>query len=181
MLDRLGPVERAVFLLADVFALPFAEIAATVGRSEVACRQIASRARRRLRGGPVRGSSGGDRQVVDELLKALALGDVNGVLLRLAPDVVCVTDGGPHRRAARRPVLGAARVARLLVNLSRRYLEGVTVRPVSVNGDPGFVLTLGGIVDSVAAFVIDVDRITAIWVIRNPDKLEHIGQQRLVV
>jgi RNA polymerase sigma-70 factor, ECF subfamily len=183
VLDRLGPVERAVFLLADVFAVPFAEIAETVGKSEAACRQIASRARARLRddsGGGGR-SAGADRRLVDELLVAIAAGDIDGILARLAPDAVCVSDGGSTRRAARRPVVGADRIARLLVNLSHRYGEDLSLSAAVVNGDPGVVISLGGIVDLVAAFEIDADRVTAIRIVRNPDKLGHVGVHQPLV
>jgi RNA polymerase sigma-70 factor (ECF subfamily) len=181
VLDRLGPVERAVFLLADVFAVPYREIAATVGKSEAACRQVASRARGRLRTASSRRPPTADRRLVDELVLAIAAGDVDGVLARLAPDVVCVSDGGAARLAARRPVVGAGRVARLLVNLSRRYDGDMSVRLVTINGDPGVLIALGGVVDMVAAFETDADRITAIRIVRNPDKLTHIGDEVTLV
>ncbi|GAC1378127.1 MAG: RNA polymerase sigma-70 factor [Acidimicrobiales bacterium] len=175
VLDRLTPVERAVFLLADVFAVPFADIARTVDKSDVACRQIATRARRRIRAdGPPHHASP-DRRVVDDLVMALAAGDVDGVLARLSPEVVCVSDGGATRRAARRPVLGAARVSRFLVNLSSRFQGQFTMRNVVVNGDPGIVVSVHGNVDLVAAFEVDGSAITAIRIVRNPDKLRRAG------
>jgi RNA polymerase sigma-70 factor (ECF subfamily) len=175
MLDRLRPLERAVFLLADVFGVPFADVAVAVGRSESACRQIASRGRGRLRAAPIRSAPAAERQAVDELLVALALGDVDTVL-RLAPEVVCVSDGGSKRRAARRPVVGRARVARLLLNLARRHSQGASVVPAVVNGDPGVVVSLDGKVDFVAAFEVEDGQAAAVWIIRNPDKLEHLGE-----
>ena len=175
VLDRLTPVERAVFLLADVFAVPFAEIARTVDKSDAACRQIASRARRRIRAdGPAHHASA-DRQLVDELVMALAAGDVDGVLSRLSPDVVCVSDGGATRRAARRPVLGARRVSRFLMNLCSRFRGQFTVRNVVVNGDPGIVVSVRGAVDLVAAFEVEGNAIQAIRIVRNPDKLRRAG------
>ena len=182
VLDQLQPVERAVFLLADVFAVPFAEIAETVGKSEVACRQIASRARRRMRRGGERhppaprdpAERRTDRALVDALMTAVALGDVEGALRYLAPDVVCVTDGGVATRAARRPVTGADRVVRFLVNLTRRHAGRLTARPASVNGDVGSVVCLDGTVDLVTAFEVDSGRVTAIRMVRNPDKLAHV-------
>jgi RNA polymerase sigma-70 factor, ECF subfamily len=95
MLDRLNPVERAVLLLADVFAVPYADVAAAVGKSEVACRQIASRARRRLQSSSPSRSNPSDRAVVDQVLAAFFLGDTEAALARLAPEVVCVSDGRP--------------------------------------------------------------------------------------
>jgi RNA polymerase sigma-70 factor (ECF subfamily) len=181
VLDRLQPIERAVFILADVFSVRFADIAATVGRSEVACRQIASRARRRLASGRAPRTVNEDRATVDELLMALATGDVDTALRRLAPDVVCVSDGGATRHAARRPVVGRGRVARLLVNLARRVPSTATLVPATVNGDPGLIVTVDGRVDFVAAFEVDAGQVAAMWIINNPDKLEHVGDHLALV
>jgi RNA polymerase sigma-70 factor (TIGR02957 family) len=180
MLDELGPVERAVFLLADVFSVPHAEIAGVVGRSEVACRQIASRARRRFRDArhpDTPHAPGADRHVVDEFVAALAVGDIDAALARLAPAVVLLTDGGPTRRAARHPVVGGARVVRLLANLARRLEGSVTVEPATVNGDPGVIFSIDGQTDTAAAFELRQGKVTAIWLIRNPDKLTHLDQE----
>ncbi|HZQ56838.1 MAG TPA: RNA polymerase sigma factor SigJ [Acidimicrobiales bacterium] len=181
ILDRLQPLERAVFLLADVFAVRFSDIAAAVGKSDVACRQIASRARRRIAGASARQPTGAERQIVDDLFVALATGDVELALRRLAPDVVCVSDGGSKRHAARRPVVGSDRVARLLGNLSRRLPPTTSVVPATVNGDPGFVVTIDGATDSVIACEVEGERVAAIWIIRNPDKLEHVGDHLALV
>jgi RNA polymerase sigma-70 factor (ECF subfamily) len=182
VLDQLQPVERAVFLLADVFGVPFAEIAVTVGKSEAACRQIASRARRRVRPadgpGPRRDHRSearrSDREVVDALMTAVVTGDVAAALHHLAPDVVCVSDGGATVRAARRPVVGADRVARFLINLTRRHAGRITARAASVNGEAGTVVSLDGAVDLVTAFEIADGRVVAIRMVRNPDKLVHV-------
>ena len=175
LLDELGPVERAVFVLAEVFAVPYDEIAEVVGKTPAACRQIASRARRRVQAADLPRASGADRRLVDELLGAVATGDLVGVLGRLAPDVVCTSDGGPHRRAARRPVVTAPRVARLLINLSRRFDGRMDVVPVSVNGDAGYVVELDGVVDQVLSCSVSDGRVTAIRITRNPDKLRLVG------
>ncbi|HEY1635221.1 MAG TPA: RNA polymerase sigma factor SigJ [Acidimicrobiales bacterium] len=174
LLDRLRPVERAVFLLVEVFEVPFTEVAATVNKSEVACRQIASRARHRLREGGGRPAIRTERRVVDELVMAVAQGDVTAALARIAPDAVLVSDGGPKRRAARRPVVGADRIVRLLTNLARRSYGEAQVVPSSINGDPGFVVSVDGAVDFAAAFEVEDERVAAIWLVRNPDKLEHL-------
>jgi len=188
ILDQLQPVERAVFLLADVFAVPFADIAVTIGKSEVACRQIASRARKRVRpaGSTGHAPSDGaadragadraraDRAVVDALMTAVAVGDIDSALRYLAPEVVCISDGGAERRAARRPVVGADRVVRFLVNLTRRHAGHLTARPASVNGDVGSVVSIDGTVDLVTAFELEGDRVVAIRMVRNPDKLAHL-------
>ncbi len=123
LLDELTPVERAVLLLHDVFRYPFDEVAAAVDRTPDAVRQIASRSRRKVAASPGPLPRARQDQVVETLgglLGAIASGDVEGVMSRLAPDVVELSDGGADRRASRRPVVGADRVARFLVNLSKR-------------------------------------------------------------
>jgi RNA polymerase sigma-70 factor (ECF subfamily) len=174
LLDRLGPMERAVFLLAEVFGFSYREVSDTIGKSEVACRQIASRARHRLRDPPSRPASRGERRVVDELIMAVAQGDVAAALARMGPDAVLISDGGPRRRAARRPVVGAERVVRFLTNLGRRAYLGAEVLPSSINGDPGLIVSIDGAIDFAVAFQVECDRVAAIWLVRNPDKLEHL-------
>jgi RNA polymerase sigma-70 factor (ECF subfamily) len=175
VLDRLSPTERAVFLLADVFRLPYTEIAAAVGKTDAACRQIASRARRRIRQPDARPVVDGDRAAVGGFLSAMAAGDVEGALRWLAPGVVCVTDLGP-RRGGRRPVRGAERVARTFVHWTHRYDGRAGVAPAVVNGQIGIVMYLDGDVDSVAAFEVDDERITRVWIVRNPEKLARLGE-----
>ena len=176
LLDRLGPVERAVFLLADVFGMPYTEVADAVGKTEVACRQIASRSRRRLQGTHSRKPTADERRIVAELLVAMALGDVPGVLQRLAPDAVCISDGGPHRRAARRPVVGADWVARFCIKVTRKAADSRRVVPASINGDPGVIVYDGDEIDAVLAFEVDAsgDRVAAIWIVRAPEKLDRV-------
>lgn len=173
LLERLDPLQRAVFLMADVFDLPFAHIAEAVGKPPTACRQIASRARRRLRQAPAR-SRPEDRQLVDEVLVAIGVGNMQAVLDRLAPNVVCVTDGGANRYAARRPVVGPMRVARFLINLARRYRTQMTVEAATINCEPGIIVRLSGELDFVAAFEVQADLVHAVWLIRNPDKLRLV-------
>lgn len=176
LLDQLAPVERAVFVLADVFEVPYAEIATTVGRSEAACRQIASRARRRLRPGKqLCKTAAADRALVKGLLRALASGDLNGVVARLAPQVVCITDGGPERRAARRPVVGSDRVARFLIAIARRYRH-VATRPAVVGGSAGAILSAGDTIQQVMAVTSRDGIVTSIYFVGNPDKLGSVGQ-----
>ena len=184
LLDRLAPVERAVFLLSDVFGVPFAEIAESVGKSPAACRQIASRARARVREGAPRFSSGGgpdravvpDGTVIEELLMAVALGDVDGVIARLAPDAVCMADGGATRRAGRRPVVGPARIARYLVNLTKKVGERAQYAAATINGCPGVIVSLDGELDLAVVIEANEGAVDRIFVIRNPDKLVHLAQ-----
>ncbi len=123
LLDELTAVERVVFLLADVFGESFADISATVGKTEAACRQIASRARRKLQQSkPHRPEERLALPGARVAHRSLA-GDVAATMALLDPDVVLTSDGGPHRHAARRPVIGADRVTRLLVNITQRGLD----------------------------------------------------------
>lgn len=140
LLETLSPVERAVFLLHDVFGVPFREVAATVGRSEVATRQVARRARDRIRSGRPRldPAPAEARILADAFFAAVVDGDLDRLTTLLTDDAVYVSDGGASRRAARRPVVGSARVARLLVNMARRSLSPLDeVHTVTVNGQLG--------------------------------------------
>lgn len=173
VLDRLGPVERAVFLLADVFGEPYSEIAPVVGKSEAACRQLASRARRKVRDGRA------DRRAADEgllaaLVGGLAVGDIDAVLALLAPDVVLTSDGGPDRHAARRPVLGADRVGRFLVNLAGRVPEGATIAIEEVNAAPGLVIRHPDLPIVMTADRDDGGRVAAVRLVLNPTKLASL-------
>jgi len=173
VLERLGPVERVVFLLADVFATPFDEIAATVGRSPEACCQLASRARRRVREGRPRfASTDADAwRVTNAFLQAVADGDLVAVTELLAPDVVGVSDGGADHRAARHPVLGPDRVARLVVNLTRRGLDlGVELDLREVNGQPAVIARIDGHVVLTAVTSVVDGRIERLWTLVNPEK-----------
>lgn len=179
LLDELGPVERAVLLLHDVFGYSFDEVAGAVDRTTEAVRQVASRARRKV--GAHREpapTAAPDREAVqatiERLLVAVAAGDVAAVMDELAPDVVELNDGGAGRRAARRPVVGPERVARIWVNLARRAVDP-TVRIVDVNGRLGIVLT--DAVQGPMVMTADFDdhgRIRRIYVQLNPDKLAHL-------
>jgi len=177
VLERLAPVERAVFLLAEVFDEPFAEIAGVVGRSEEACRQIASRARRRVRdehrhaAAPTRSSD----ELLHAFVAACADGSIDEFRRVLADDVVLVSDGGPDVHAARRPVLGVERVGRLLANLVRRMADHATLEFHSVNGEPGLLARRRGVPWFVVALELDGDRVRSIHLVINPDKLRQVG------
>lgn len=178
MLDELGPLERAAFLLREVFGYDYPTLAATLGRSETACRQLVSRAGRKVsdhRENTVRAALDEERTVLDRLVSAIARADVEGVMRLLAPDVVHLSDGGPHRRAARRPVVGPDRVARLLVSLAGRMSPDTTVEVVQVNGHAGLAMGTGGRVEMVLAIDADADGlIRHLFAQLNPDKLTHL-------
>lgn len=173
VLDRLGPTERAVFLLADVFGEPYADIAPAVGRSEEACRQIASRARRRVREERA-ARHAADEELITDLVTAIGAGDVQGLISLLAEDVVLTSDGGPDRHAARRPVVGTDRVARLLVNLGQRTPPDALMGIETVNAAPALVIRT-----SAGAVVLTADRdalgqVAAVRLLLNPEKLGAI-------
>jgi RNA polymerase sigma-70 factor (ECF subfamily) len=187
LLDRLDPVERAVFLLADVFDEPYSMIAEAVGKSEAACRQVASRARRKLRetaGDPDRPAAApAPAELLGQLLGAFVVGDEEAALRLLAPDVVLVSDGGPRRHAARRPVVGSYRVHRLLSGGWRLF--GFKARPAAeefpparlavVNAGPAIVVDSPGGPIVISGEARD-GRITHIWVRLNPEKVSGLDR-----
>lgn len=177
VLERLGPVERAVFLLGDVFGEPFAAIAPVVGRSEEACRQIASRARRRVREDrhSFHPAAVNSDELVDAFLAACAFGDIDQLRRVLTDDVVLVSDGGREVHAARRPVIGFHRVSRLLTILTKRLPADLDVERHEVNGEPGLVFSRRGAVWLVMVFEQRADRFVALRLVLNPEKLRHVG------
>jgi RNA polymerase sigma-70 factor (ECF subfamily) len=178
LLDRLGPTERAVFLLADVFREPYAAIAVAVDKSEEACRQIASRARKKVRAGREPAVQPADRVLLAELVAAVAVGDVDRVVALCDPSVTLVSDGGPARHAARRPVVGVERVTRFLVNVGRRLAEG-TVSIEDVNGVPAFVSRDPK--GTVVTFVEHRDgTIVHVTSLLNPDKMAGVDQPHVM-
>jgi len=176
VLESLSPAERAVFLLHDVFGHPHDEIAGMLGRSHAAVRQLASRARGHLEDRRPRYEADADRRhdVAEAFLAACRGGDLDGLLAVLSPDVTLVSDGGGKASAARRPVLGADRVARFLFGLVRQAGETLQVRMVDVNGEPGLVGLVDGEVMVVFVLHVEDDQVATVQAIRNPDKLAGV-------
>lgn len=178
LLERLSPLERAVFVLREVFGFGFAEIATAVERSEAACRQLAVRARRHMQEGRPRFEA--DRREREELaarfFDAFREGDLDGLRELLAADVQSVADGGAKGPAAARAVVGADNVARLVAAFAGLLHGLVDVVPQAVNEQPGAVLQDrdGRIVAVMALDVLD-GRIQTIRAVVNPDKLAHLG------
>lgn len=180
VLETLQPVERAVFLLHDVFAVDFAEIASTIGKSDAATRQIAKRARDRVREGRPRVTPppADVRALSDAFLAAVLDGDVERLASMLTEDVVHISDGGPDHRAARRPVRGPRQVAMLFVNIARRdFRPGDEMHWVDVNGQLGSYIVRDG-----APYLLTVlgwrdGRVAEAIAIVNPDKLRHFHAQ----
>ncbi len=184
LLERLGPEERLAVLLVDVFGESFRTAAAALDRSEEATRQLAVRARRKLRDERARGERARRPDRPDELLAvatafvgAVLAGDLPLVRSMLATDAVLVSDGGARQHAARRPVRGAARVARFIVNVTRRVVAlPVELEPAWVNGRPGVVTRLAGRVIVVSAVEVRDGHVERAWMTLNPDKLHLVGR-----
>lgn len=183
-LERLSPEQRLVVLLSDVFGEPLSAVADTLGVSHAACRQMAVRARRKLRepadaDAPVAAHAPLDPEqlaTATALAAAVLGGDLDEVVRLVAPDVVLITDGGPNRHAARRPVVGADRVARFLVNLVHRLDDAHTVEPVVMNGLPAMLLRLDGAPDVVQAVEVVDGRVARVLIVSNPDKLAYVDR-----
>jgi len=179
VLETLTPVERAVFLLHDVFGYGFDEIAPAVERSPAAARQIAKRARDRVRDGRPRIDPEPDdvEALSAAFFAAVIDGDVDRLASMLTDDVVHLSDGGPERHAARRPVVGPQKVARLAVNIARRGLEASDeTHAVQVNGQPGFYITRRGEPFMLMVFGWRDGRLAEVLAILNPDKLARFHE-----
>jgi len=175
MLESMTPAERVAFVLHDVFAYTFAEIAITLERSPAAARQLASSARRRIGAAARPASSGTDHAAaVHRLRLAWEAGDIGALVGILDPGVTLVADGGGVVAAALRPVHGADAVARYFATVSAQA-AGLTLHERSVNGRPGLVAEHAGSPATVAAFAFAGGRIVRIWAVRNPDKLSLWG------
>ena len=178
LLERLSPVERAVFLLHEVLGHTHDEIADIVGKSPENCRQLLRRARQHVAAERPRFDVGRreHREMTRRFAVACAAGDAEALLEMLAPDVVTTSDGGGKFHAARRPVHGAERVAKMLVGIARvRRAELAGVDEVDVNGAPGLLLRRhDGSVQSVVSLDVAEGRIQAIRIVVNPDKLRRV-------
>jgi RNA polymerase sigma factor (sigma-70 family) len=170
VLETLSPPERLAFVLHDMFAVPFAEIAAIVDRSPEATRQLASRARRRVRGRPAVPDADLDaqREVLDAFLAASREGDFDALVAVLHPDVVLRADAGPARR---REVRGAEIVAGQALGFSRLDLD---IRPALINGALGAVATRDGAPFSVGAFTVSGGRIVELYFLTDPERLGRL-------
>jgi RNA polymerase sigma-70 factor (ECF subfamily) len=186
-IDRLSPLERAAFLLHDVFDYSFTQVADALGRNEAACRQLASRARARVREArpvhalPRRDASSSLDPKHAELLSAFMAasrsGDVAALTKVLAGDVKLVTDGGGKVVAALNVIEGSDRVAAFLVGATRKgWSDDMRLRFDTINGLPGIILTRAGGLIQTNAFEIEDGIVKAIYVVRNPDKLQHLAR-----
>jgi RNA polymerase sigma-70 factor (ECF subfamily) len=179
VLERLSPVERAVFLLHDVFSYGYDETARIVGRTQDNCRQLARRARQHVSEHRTRyeASRGQREELARRFFAAIGDGDMDGLISMLAADVTVYGDGGGMRYSWRRPIVGRDRVGRLLAGLRQRGRPTWAVlRPVEVNGQPGALFLDGdGALITVIALDIAEGQVQAVRSVINPDKLRHLG------
>ncbi|SHH36199.1 RNA polymerase sigma-70 factor [Streptomyces sp. 3214.6] len=179
VLETLSPTERAVFVLREVFDVDYDEIAAAVGKSPAAVRQIAHRARRHIDARRPRSvvSVSETRAALESFQRALETRDLQGLLNVLAPEVVVVSDGGGIKQAALRPIIGAEKVVRFLAGGLGKTDATITVGPAVVNGSPGLVFRLDGEIDGVMAARVEDARITGLYYVRNPEKLNRVASE----
>jgi RNA polymerase sigma-70 factor (ECF subfamily) len=183
-LERLSPLERAAFLLHDVFGVGFDEIAETIGREPATCRQLASRARSHVRATRPRFHMPKERglEIAAAFFEASRGGDMDRLRSLLAADVSVYADGGGKISAATHPIIGIDRVVQLHASLARLFAEKMSriVRYGVISGLPGFVTIEQDDTLQTTALQIEDDKIVAIYVVRNPDKLRHLGAGRIV-
>ncbi|AWB22819.1 RNA polymerase sigma factor SigJ [Methylobacterium currus] len=179
-LERLSPLERAAFLLHDVFGLPLGAVADTLGREAAAVRQLAVRARRNVRAArprfPVAREEG--ERIARAFFDASASGDVAALRTLLAQNAVLCSDGGGKVLAFRNPIAGIERLLRLFAGVRRKWGPGraAMVAPLWIDGLPGYVSRERGGLVQTTALAIEHGRITAIYITRNPDKLRHVAR-----
>ncbi|MDE9366050.1 RNA polymerase sigma-70 factor [Luteipulveratus sp. YIM 133132] len=177
VLETLTPLERATFVLHDVFGLTYAEVATAIDRSDAAARQLGHRARAHVAARRPRRvvDRVRHRQVTDQFVAAAATGDVSALLGLLAPDVVLVTDGGGLRQAALRPVHGSDNVSRFIAGVVQKGMDdSVTVDVLRVNGESAIVVARGEELDTVCFLTVEESGITALHLVRNPHKLTAV-------
>jgi RNA polymerase sigma factor (sigma-70 family) len=172
VLESMTPAERVALILHDVFGYSFAEVAAIVGRTPAACRQLASTARRRIRAArPAEVPTGRQASLIREFKQAWEARDIRALIGLLDPDATVIADGGGLVPAALHPITGAEQIARYVAGLADRVFGSVTILERTVNGQPGLVAQQDGVTVTVFAFDITADRISHIWAVRNPEKL----------
>jgi RNA polymerase sigma-70 factor (ECF subfamily) len=178
VLETLTPLERAVFVLREVFGFEYDEIATATERSTDAVRQVASRARKHVQARRPRVEPPADAVTVAErFLAAAATGDVQQLLDVMSPDVVLLTDGGGKMQAALRPINGSDKVARWFGGVRPRA-GSFTFEWTMANGRPGVLFYVDGAVDAFATLTVRDGKVDAIYLVRNPDKLGHLAEAR---
>ncbi len=174
LLERLAPEERAAFLLHDVFDVGYSEIASVIARSEAACRQVVHRARERVRGDRKRFDVSDDAKtaLLHRFLAATEARDERAVLALFAPDATWTADGGGKSAAGRHPIIGAERIAKLVLGLREKFwATGRTMDVEIINSEPGLCVRDNGRVTATISFVTDGQQIVNVYAVVNPDKL----------
>ena len=177
VLERLSPEERAAFILHDAFDCDYRDIAAALDKTEEACRKLVSRARERVRADRPRHKATADqhRELIARFSEAVLAQDQSRLMSLFAPDVVFYSDGGGRVPAALNPVYGADHVTRLVIGLARKGLTDPSLRSGEINGQFAIIIEEGGALHSVVTADVDDVHITAIYVIRNPEKLTRFS------
>lgn len=177
LLESLTPTERAAFLLREVFAYEYAEVADIIGKSEANVRQIVRRARQHIQDRRPRFEPSSTDQMAlhEQFMQACANGDMTGLMALLADDVVQYSDGGGKVHAARKPVAGAEKVARFLLGITRQAPEGSSIEVGQANGQPALFVYVVGVIFGVMTLEVENGRIQNIYNVVNPDKLRHLS------
>ncbi|WP_420473934.1 RNA polymerase sigma-70 factor [Noviherbaspirillum sp. ST9] len=177
-LERLSADERAAFLLRQVFDQDYAEIAALLGKSEASCRQLTHRAQEKVRDGRPRFQSTPEahKALLGAFMQAAARGDREAMKALLSPDVTFVSDGGGKMPSFHRILRGAGRIAGVFWSLENQNPGQVHYQMARINGEPGLLRYVNGRIESAQSFHIEDGRITAVFVVRNPDKLTGVPQ-----
>ena len=177
VMETLAPTERAVFVLREVFDLPYDEIAVAVDKTSATVRQIAHRARAHVAARRPRGTVSPDesRVALQAFQHAVETGDLQSLVDLLAPDVVLLGDGGGVKKAVVRPIVGSDRVARLLAGGLPRIEGPVATEQVLINGFPAVIVSIDGQIDNAVSFRFDEGMITGLYIVRNPDKLSRLA------
>lgn len=174
LLERLAPEERAAFLLREVYDCGYPDIAAALGKSEAAARQIVHRARERVRGDRARfqATEEARARLVEQFAAAMEAEDEAALLAIFSPDAIWTADGGGRVAASPRPITGAGMIVRLVLGLHRQLTaRGAEFRIGSINGEPGLFVRVGGRITGVVAIETDGAQITNVYAVVNPDKL----------
>jgi len=176
VLEQLNPVQRAVFILREVFDYDYASIAEIINKSESHCRKIAQRARESVQEKKPRfeKNTTKQRELVKTFTKAMQDGELAEIERMLAEEAIIYSDGGGKVAAARKPVAGAAKIAKFLTGLRKRVSQTLHVEFADVNGEPGIILYLDKQLNSVWSFHIEDDKIQSIYAVLNPEKLKHL-------
>jgi len=183
VLDTLQPTERAVFVLREVFGFGYDEVAASVGKSEPAVRQILSRARNHVHARRPRRTEPADKElVIQRFMAAAAGGDLQALMDVLSPDVVLISDGGGVKQAALRPILGRDKVLRWLFGvMAKESGHAITMDVAEVNGERSVRIFMDGELDSVASMRVDGGLVSEMYIVRNPEKLTRIEGEAAIL